>query len=75
MNDWPGAYCASRPWRAGATIFTSGGTEGNNLALLGTAAMARGKRRFICSAVEHPSILEPMRRIAEMGHDVNVHPG
>lgn len=62
------------PGAAGDVYFTSGGTEGNNLALLGTAAMARGKRRFICSAVEHPSILEPMRRIAEMGHDVKYIP-
>lgn len=60
----------SLPGAAGDIYFTSGGTEGNNLALLGTAAMARGKRRFICSSVEHPSILEPMKRIAEMGHDV-----
>ena len=58
------------PGAAGEVYFTSGGTEANNLALLGTAALARGKRRFICSAVEHPSILEPMRRIADMGHEV-----
>jgi cysteine desulfurase len=58
------------PGAAGDVYFVSGGTEGNNLALLGTAALARGKRRFICSAVEHPSVLEPMRRIEEMGHEV-----
>lgn len=62
------------PGAAGEVYFTSGGTEANNLALLGTAALARGRRRFICSAVEHPSILEPMRRIAAMGHEVALAP-
>ena len=60
----------SLPGAAGEVYFTSGGTEGNNLALLGTAALSRGRRRFICSAVEHPSVLEPMRAIAAMGHEV-----
>lgn len=35
----------------GETIFTSGGTEANNLALLGT-----GRRRVLVSAVEHDSV-------------------
>jgi cysteine desulfurase len=34
-------------------IFTSGGTEANNLALCGT-----GRRRRLVSAVEHPSVLD-----------------
>ncbi len=37
-------------------IFTSGGTEANNLAISG--AIAAGSRRLIVSAVEHPSVLE-----------------
>lgn len=45
----------------GATvIFTSGGTEANNMALRG---MARGGRRIIASAVEHPSVAEPAKAL------------
>ena len=36
-----------------AVLFTSGGTEANNLALRGC-----GRRRILASAVEHPSVLE-----------------
>lgn len=70
MKQLRRAILKSLPGAAGDVYFTSGGTEGNNLALLGTAALARGRRRFICSAVEHPSVLEPMRQIADMGHEV-----
>ena len=58
------------PGASGDIYFVSGGTEGNDLAILGTAAVQRGKARFICSAVEHPSVLEPMRSLAAQGHDV-----
>lgn len=43
-------------------IFTSGGTESNNIALSGTLAMRRDKCRIITSAVEHPSVFEPFCR-------------
>lgn len=46
-------------------IFTSGGTEADNLAITGAAlnAVANGAARAIpcCSAVEHPAVLEPVR--------------
>ena len=42
---------------AGAIVFTSGGTEANNLALKGAVAEA-GIARLVVSAVEHPSVLE-----------------
>jgi len=40
-------------------LFTSGATESNALALLGTVA-ARGVTRALCSAVEHPSVLRTL---------------
>ena len=47
-------------------IFTSGGTESDNLAILGTARSRKGYgRHLITSAVEHPAVLETMRFLEE----------
>ena len=53
-------------------IFTSGGTESNNLAILGAVGRMRGRQVLAVSAVEHPSVLEAFRVLAEQGHDVRV---
>lgn len=42
-------------------LYTSGGTESNNMAINGTLGAMRGKGRIIVSAVEHSSVLELMR--------------
>jgi cysteine desulfurase len=47
-------------------IFTSGGTEANNLAIFGLAGPAPG--HLIVSPVEHPSVIEPVRRLEGLGH-------
>ena len=52
--------------------FTSGGTESNNLAILGAAAKTRGPRICAVSAVEHPSVREPFERLRAEGWDVRV---
>ncbi len=46
--------------RSGDVIFTSGGTESNNLAVKGIvlAALVRGRRHLVVSPIEHESILE-----------------
>jgi cysteine desulfurase len=47
-------------------IFTSGGTEANNLALKGLAwSLPRG--RICVGATEHPAVLEPARFLAQQG--------
>lgn len=52
-------------------IFTSGGTEADNLALLGTARNLRGRKgHFITTKVEHPAILETAAELERLGHDV-----
>jgi len=43
-------------------LFTSGATEANALALIGTIA-ARGVDRAFCSAVEHPSVLRTLEAL------------
>lgn len=47
-------------------IFTSGGTEANNLAIMGTAAVF-GKGRIITSLIEHPSVINPVRYLEQTG--------
>lgn len=51
--------------------FTGSGTEGNNTAIFG-AALARKKRgnRIVTTAIEHPSVLEPMRELESRGFEV-----
>lgn len=49
-------------------VFTSGGTESNNLAILGLVRSLPGDRKHvITSAMEHPSVLEPFRRLEQEG--------
>jgi cysteine desulfurase len=53
--------------RSEEIFFTSGGTESNALAIFGTIARARG--RIVTSAAEHPSVREPVARLAEAGFE------
>ncbi|MGR8942026.1 MAG: cysteine desulfurase family protein [Gammaproteobacteria bacterium] len=53
---------------AGQVIFTSGGTEANNLAL----NCLPPHEGLAVSAIEHPSILEPALRLRERGHDLSL---
>lgn len=50
-------------------VFTSGGTEANNLAIAGVVQEAKG-RHFVTSAIEHSSVLTPIRRLAAKGFEV-----
>ena len=52
-------------------FFTSGGTEGNNLAVFGAAHAAKRKgNRIITSAVEHPSVMKAFERLESEGFEV-----
>lgn len=53
--------------------FTSGGTEANNLAVFGTVETAkkyRNKKRIVVSAIEHSSVFEGAKKLANEGYDV-----
>ncbi len=52
----------------GQIIFTSGGTEANNLAL----AMLPLQAGLAVSAIEHPSIIEPARHLQSQGHQLTL---
>lgn len=52
-------------------IFTSGGTESNNMALWGALQAAPPeRRRLITSAIEHPSILSNIEYLQKLGYQV-----
>src|SRR5262249_29187791 len=56
-------------------IFTSGGSEANNLALKGIYfALAHKGRHIITTQVEHPAILGPCRFLARLGASVTYLP-
>lgn len=62
--------------RPGEIVFTSGGTEADNLAIAGAARAARGRGRsgVLTTAAEHHAVLDTCRRLEEGGFDVTVLP-
>jgi cysteine desulfurase len=56
-------------------VFTSGGSESNNMAIFGVARSQRQRgRHIITSAVEHPAVIEPCRALQEQGFRLTVLP-
>ncbi|MCB9488424.1 MAG: cysteine desulfurase [Deltaproteobacteria bacterium] len=56
-------------------IFTAGGSEANNLAILGLARSRRDKgRHVITTAIEHPSVLEAFDTLRREGFDLTIVP-
>lgn len=55
-----------------SVYFTSGGTEANNLAILGSVAARKGPVRAVVSATEHPSVLAAFDELRARGHEVDV---
>ncbi len=53
--------------RADEVLFTSGATEANNLAIFGLAGVPKQGARILSSPVEHPCVLEPLRRLEATG--------
>ena len=56
--------------RPSEVIFTSGGTEADNLAVKGLAWARPERARILCSAIEHHAVLDPVAWLGEQGRDV-----
>lgn len=71
-RDQVAAFLQARP---AEILFTSGGTESNNLALYGVlTAVRRHNAHVVTTAIEHSSILEPLRMLAAEGVAVTILP-
>ena len=52
-------------------LFTSGGTEANNLAIRGAVDASGARRHVITSTIEHPATAAPCRYLRDHGHAVD----
>jgi len=52
-------------------VFTSGGTESNNLAILGSFRNLPHSAHAVTLAIEHPAVLEPFRQLENEGFAVS----
>jgi cysteine desulfurase len=72
VNDARGQIAELLHCPPDAVIFTSGGTEANNLALKGALRAASRAGHLVVSAVEHRSVLDPARRLQRQGFDLTI---
>lgn len=57
--------------KSGNFVFTSGGTESNNQIFMGVLKNAlKRKPHIVTSAIEHPSVLEPVKQLEALGCEV-----
>ena len=58
-------------YAGGTVVFTSGGTESDNMALWSSARKLRRRgKRIITTKIEHPAVLETAKRLGEEGFEV-----
>ncbi len=71
IKEAAGKIAKTMKVREAELIFTSGGTESNNLAILGAAmANRRSGMHLITTCVEHPAVSVPVKFLEEQGFSV-----
>lgn len=71
MNEARAAVAAQIGAEKEEVYFTSGGTESNNLALFGAAhAQRRRGNHIVTTQIEHPSVLNVMKKLEQEGYEV-----
>ena len=58
----------------GRAVMTGGGSESDNLAIMGFAETLHAPGTFLVSPMEHPAVLETLNRVQRMGHTVRFLP-
>lgn len=75
MKDAASVIAGSLKVEPKEILFTSGGTEANNLALIGAAAANRRRgSHIITTRIEHPSVHQPLVHLEENGFEVSFAP-
>lgn len=70
-----GVIAQSMGVRPSEVVFTSGGTEANNLAVIGLALARPRGRHLVTTQIEHPSVLESCRYLERVfGFDLTLLP-
>lgn len=54
---------------SGSVVFTSGGTEANNIAIHSVLSSVPSGR-IVCTAIEHPAVLKPLQRAADQSFEL-----
>ena len=72
LNAARAAVARTLGCRSRELYFTSCGSEGNNLALLGAAQTRTFGKGIVVSGFEHPSVQRPLERLAAQGYNVTV---
>jgi len=55
-------------------VFTSGGTEADNMALRGAAEANPPRRHLLTTPIEHHAVLEPLERLQHQGYELEMLP-
>jgi cysteine desulfurase len=76
LDDARGSVASLMGAELAEVVFTSGGTEGDNLAIRGVAEAleATGRKHLIVSAIEHEAVLGTARALARRGWRIDVLP-
>jgi len=69
LDDARDALAAYVGAESGSVVFTSGGTEADNLAISGYCATQQ-PGHIITTAIEHPAVLQPVARLEEAGWQI-----